>query len=349
MRARVGLCRWVVSGLVLALACLPARRAKAVDAAEISPRSHAAVARGLATLAANQRDDGSWPGRYGNTTGIVASCCLAFLGAGHAPGRGKYGKHVARAIQWLIRKAQPDGVLWRRGMQGHPMYHHGLATLALAEAWGMTQDKKIRDTLKRAVERIIASQNRRGGWRYFPRVADDDLSVTVMQLMALRAAKDAGIFVPKDVIAAGIEYVKMCHNPKEAGKDGGFAYRPRGASGFARTGAGVLSLQVAGDYRAREVKQGIEYLLKHKPVGPLKVDRFYFYGHYYAAQGIYQAQSIGPWGLKAWRDWYPAVTRGMVTRQRRDGSWRGSYGHYASAMALLVLEIPYRYLPIYQR
>ncbi len=338
---------WATLGFAALTALLP--RARAADTAEISPRSHAAIQRGLTLLAASQRDDGSWPGSYGRTSGIVASCSLAFMAAGHAPGRGKYGKNVARAIQWILRKAQPDGVLFRRGMSGHPMYHHGLAALALGEAWGMTQDKRIRDTLKRAIERIIASQNRRGGWRYFPRVADDDLSVTVMQLMALRAAKDAGIFVPRDVIDAGIEYIKRCHNSKEAGKDGGFAYRPGGGSGFARTGAGVLSLQVAGDYRAREVKQGVQYLLLHAPVGKQKVGSWYFYGHYYAAQGIYQSQSIGVWGRKAWGDYYPAITRELVGKQRRDGSWYGGYGHYATAMALLILEIPYRYLPIYQR
>jgi squalene cyclase len=342
--------RHLLLSIVTGAACVfPAGRARAGDSAEISPRARAAIERGLANLASRQREDGSWPGNYGNTTGIVASCALAFMGAGHCPGQGKYGANAARCIRFLIRKAQPDGLLYRRGMHGQPMYHHGLATLALAEAWGMTQDDKIRETTKRAVERIIASQNWRGGWRYHPRPSDDDLSVTVMQLMALRAAKDAGIFVPKDVIDAGIRYVKSCHNPVESGKDGGFAYTPGNQSGFARSGAGVLSLQVAGDYRAKEVKQGVEYLLRHQPVGPAEVREWYFYGHYYAAQGIYQAQSIGVWGKQAWRKWYPAVTKELVERQQKDGSWRGNHGQYHTAMALLVLEIPYRYLPIYQR
>jgi hypothetical protein len=348
---------------VLPAACLSAREAGAAgprplgvgtvasseDSAEITPRARIAIERGLLYLATTQREDGSWPGSYGNTTGIVGSCCLAFMGAGHSPGRGKYGRNVARGVRFIMRNAQPDGLLYRTGMKGHAMYHHGLATLALAEAWGMSQDQKIRGTLKRAVDRIIASQNWRGGWRYHPRPADDDISVTVMQLMALRACKDAGISVPKEVIEAGIEYIKRCHNPKENGKDGGFAYRPGGGSGFARTGAGVLSLQVAGDYRAKEVRQGVEYILEHKPVGGRRVDKWYFYGHYYAAQGVYQTQSIGPWGRKAWRDWYPAVTNELASGQRPDGSWHGRYDQYPTAMALLVLEIPYRYLPIYQR
>jgi len=321
----------------------------AQDAAELSPRAEAAIERGLAFLAATQREDGSWPGQYGGTTGIVASSTLAFMASGHCPGRGRYGANAAKGVQFLLNKAQPDGLIYRSGMPGQPMYHHGLATLALAEAWGMTRDRRVQETLKRAVERILASQNHRGGWRYHPRAADDDLSVTVMQLMALRAAKDAGVFVPQDTIDAGIEYVKRCHNPKEGGKDGGFAYQPGGQSGFARTGAGVLSLQVAGDYKAREVQQGVEYLLQFKPVGDRDIREWYYYGHYYAAQGIYQSQSVGAWGKKAWRDWYPAITTELVARQDRSGCWREDYDQYPTAMAVLVLAVPLRYLPIYQR
>jgi len=318
---------------------------EAPDAAEISPRAQASIDRGLAFLASTQRADGSWPGQYGDTTGIVGACALAFMGAGNTPGRGQYGKHVARAIQFLVRKAQPDGLLYQNGMQGMPMYHHGLACLAVGEAWGATQERRLRDVLKLAVQRIITSQNKEGGWRYYARAADDDLSVTVMELLALRAAKDAGIFVPKDVIDAGIGYVKKCANAR----DGGFGYRPGGESGFARTGAGVLSLQVAGDYRAAEVKNGIEYLLRHKPVGAKSIDDWYFYGHYYAAQSIYQAQGMGEWGRRAWQAWYPGAVTELSAKQRPDGSWDGGHGAYSSAMALLVLEIPYRYLPIYQR
>ena len=327
------------------LSLLPLRYAFTSDAAELSPAARSAIERGLSYLAVTQRRDGSWSGSYGDTTGIVGSCCLAFMSAGHSPGRGRYGPNVARGIQFIMRKAQPKGLLFKTAMKGHVMYHHGLATLALAEAWGMTQDRKIRETLKRAIQLIISSQNSRGGWRYHPRPADDDLSVTVMQLMALRAAKDAGIAVPGEVIGRGIAYVKSCHNQR----DGGFAYRPNGGSGFARTGAGVLSLQVAGDYFAEEVQSGVKYILEHKPAGEKAVGSWYFYGHYYAAQGIYQSQSAGRWGKEAWKIWYPAITKELVAAQQPGGGWRENYGKYSTAMSLMVLATPYRYLPIYQR
>jgi hypothetical protein len=343
--------RTLRAALVVALlACTPAAWCvEAYDDVQISAAAAASCKRGLAHLASTQREDGSWPGRFGGTVGIVSSCAISFMGAGHVPDRGEYGKQCARSIQFIVRCAQPNGLLYRKGMEGEPMYHHGLGTLALAEAWGMTQDKKIQEALKRAVELIVSTQNKQGGWRYQPQIKDADLSVTVMQLMALRAAKDAGIFVPKEVIDLGISYVKACHNSKESGKDGGFAYEPGQPSLFAQTGAGVLALQVAGNYRAGEVIHGVEYLLKFQPLGSEVVKAFYSYGHYYAAMGIYQVQSIGEWGRRAWNSWYPAITKDLLAKQKADGSWRASYDQYDTAMALLVLEIPYRYLPIYQR
>lgn len=334
--------------LTSTLALAPA--ARAVDATdEMQPAAEAAVGRGLAHLAGQQRADGSWPDAGGGT-GVVAACALAFMAHGHLPGSGQYGQVTARALQFLLRAAQPDGLIYRAGMGPQPMYHHGLATLALAEAWGQTADDRIREVLVRAVALICATQNAKGGWRYQPKVHDDDLSATVMQLMALRAAKDAGLAVPKEVIDAGIRYVKRCHNGKGEGQDGGFGYMPGRPSGFSRTGAGVTSLQVAGDARSAEVSQGVEYILQFKPVGEKKPEEeWYYYGSYYATMGLYQAQGLGAWGRRAWGRWYPAMTRDLLARQKGDGSWHGQYRPYPAAMALLILEIPCRYLPIYQR
>jgi prenyltransferase beta subunit len=333
---------------LLALVSAPATASDFTD--DMQPASAAALKKGLAYLASTQRPDGSWGSWNGPTTGVVAACTLAFLANGQVPGSGEYGQVTARAIDFLIKNAQPSGLIYKNGMGPFPMYHHGLATLALGEAWGQSQDPRIRDALKRAVDLICSCQNQRGGWRYNPRVSDDDLSATVMQLMALRAAKDAGLEVPKDVIDAGIGYVKACHNGKGQGKDGGFAYQPGGGSGFARTGAGVTSLQVAGNYKASEVSEGVDFLLQFKPLGTRAEEtNFYYYGLYYATMGIYQAQGIGAWGRKAWQTWYPAVTKSLVASQTAEGKWDGPYDQFACAVPLLILAIPCRYLPIYQR
>jgi hypothetical protein len=145
--------------------------------------------------------------------------------------------------------------------------------------------------------------------------------------------------------------VKRCHNAIADGKDGGFSYQAgSGESGFARTAAGALSLQVAGKYRAGEVKEGIQYLLGFYPLTEKKEqDQFYYYGQYYAAMSIYQAQSLGEWGRDAWRRWYPAITKSLIAAQKPEGKWDGAYDEYPTAIAVLVLSIPHRYLPIYQR
>ncbi len=317
---------------------------------EMQPRAEAALKRGLAFLSRTQRPDGSWGGWGGASCGITAACMLGFLGDGQVPGSGEYGPVVAKAIDYLVKHAQPTGLISLPGGQGGPaMYQHGLATLALSEAWGQSEDPRIREVLKKAIDLICNCQNQAGGWRYNPIMSDADLSVTVMQLMALRAAKDAGLDVAKDIIDAGIEYVKHCHNGRGQGRDGGFGYMPGGESGFARTGAGVTSLQVAGNYKATEVSEGIDYILRFKPLGKQDPGGFYYYGLYYGTMGLYQAQSISAAGRKAWTSWYPAVIGGLVSTQGKEGEWRGQYDPFETAMANLILSIPCRYLPIYQR
>ncbi|MCK6491394.1 MAG: prenyltransferase [Planctomycetes bacterium] len=325
--------------LLAAAACaLPA----AEPADELSAPAKTAVARGLTWLVKAQKADGSFGG-----TGLTGAALLAVLATGSVPGRGPRGEAAARAVQSLLRQARPDGLIHQQGDGSAPMYNHGLATLALAEVWGESAEPKVRETLRRAVDLIVSTQNQRGGWRYQPRADDDDLSVTVMQLMALRAAKDAGLLVPKDCIDLGIAYVKSCHNPRAQGKDGGFAYTPGGGSGPGRTGAGVTSLQVAGNYRAGEVQEGVAYLLGFQPLGSEEVKEHSWYAWYYATMGIYQAQSAGPWGREAWRRWYPAMVGHLCRTQHDTGRWGD--GVYPTSMALLMLAVPYRCLPVYQR
>ncbi len=104
-----------------------------------------------------------------------------------------------------------------------PMYSHGFGCLFLAEAYGMTHRAEIREKLEKAVRLIIDTQNGEGGWRYQPVRNDADLSVTICQINALRAARNAGIFVPKETVEGCIRYVKQSQNP-----DGGFKYMLQG-------------------------------------------------------------------------------------------------------------------------
>jgi hypothetical protein len=231
------------------------------------------------------------------------------------------------------------------------MYGHGFGTLFLAEVCGMVSDKQlrdeVRDTLKQAVNLIIQSQNREGGWRYTPMSADADISVTICQIMALRAARNAGIGVPKKTVDDCVAYVKRCQDRR----NGWFRYMAQGGGGsgqaFARTAAGVCALYSAGIYTGAEVDSGIKYLTETRKTG-LRRDMHYFYGHYYAAQAMWTR------GGTDWAEWFPAIRDELIaaawTGQRPDGSWIDPICvHYGTAMACIILQIPNNYLPILQK
>jgi prenyltransferase beta subunit len=161
------------------------------------------------------------------------------------------------------------------------MYGHGIATIALAELYGQTRDPNIRPKLQAAVNLIIGCQNAEGGWRYQPRIADADLSVTVLQVVALRAAKNCGMDVPQITIDRAVGYVKSCRDRRS----GGFNYTPHEMRpGFARTAAAIYSLQVCGLYDDPMVKAGSDYLFDR--FGRGNDDPFgrewFTYGNFYA-------------------------------------------------------------------
>jgi hypothetical protein len=173
---------------------------------------------------------------------------------------------------------------------------------------------------------------------------DADISVTITQVMALRAARDAGIKVEADVINKSIQYVRTCQNP-----DGGFSYMARqgGGSGFARSAAGVASLYYAGVFDGDDLKRGLDYIRQFLPVRnnpqASQMEGHYYYGNYYAVQAMFLA------GGDYWATWYPAVRDQLIARQNpSSGAWSGEFSEdYATAMALIILQMPNRYLPVY--
>lgn len=312
----------------------------------ILPETQKGIDRGLLFLANRQHPDGSFGSgtTYRRNVAVTALAGMAFLSAGHTPGRGAYGKNVDKSVEYVLSCAKPSGFIVRDDSAGHgPMYGHGFATLFLAEVYGMSPRKEVRDALKGAVQLIVNSQNREGGWRYDPDGRDADVSVTVCQMMALRAARNCGIAVPKTTVDQCVEYVKKCQNP-----DGGFRYQllMRPQSDFPRSAAGVVTLYSAGMSEGREIERGLAYLLRFPPRGDLvRYDAHYFYGQYYAVQAMWHA------GDERWQQWYPSIRDELIIRQLPDGSWNDSLinNEYATAMACLVLQMPNNYLPIFQR
>ncbi len=307
---------------------------------ELTLETRAAIDLGLKYFAGIQQPDGSLRGSRGGNTGVVSYVVLSFLGAGHQPGRGRYGREIDRSVGFILRNVQPSGLISNpQDTSNGPMYEHAMSTTMLAEILGQYERPGLLDTLQRAVDLILACQNDRGGWRYLPRKADADLSVTVMQIVALRAARGAGIHVPQAAMHTAAGYVKSC-----ATQGGGFLYQPGvGEVGYARTGAGVTSLLTLGLYDAPEAQRGIRFLQENK--SPDRRGKIYmYYGLYYTAQAMY----LWP-HPRQWQQWYPPIRDELLRLQRPDGHWDGEAGPiYGTEMAILTLAPPYRYLPVYQ-
>jgi prenyltransferase beta subunit len=308
----------------------------------ITPATRKAVARALSYISRTQNPDGSWgTSQYPRHPAITALASMALMAQGNVPGSGRYGKRVERGIKFLMKSVNPSSGFI--SSQGHGrMYGHGFATLALAEAYGMMPSSDLRKKLQLAIRCIVRSQKPDGGWRYDPSpYGQSDLSLTICQVMALRAANNAGIKVSKATITRAIKYTRQSANA-----DGGFRYTlGSGGSSFALTAAGVTTLYGAGEHKDERVKKGVAYLRRylqnHRGQGRYG---HYFYGHYYAAQAMYQA------GGEDWAFWYPRIRDELLRLQRPQGYWHSTVGNvYGAAMGALVLQVPYNYLPIFQR
>jgi Prenyltransferase and squalene oxidase repeat len=309
-----------------------------------------AIDRALEFLANTQdRSDGSWKGGPTRSPAITSLAVMAFLSAGHVPGEGRYGNTIEKGVRWVLKAQQPNGLIASEG--GHEMYHHGIATLMLAEVAGMTEGKlakEIRDKLEKAVAVILKAQRGgtaqdRGGWRYTVLGTgsgkDSDISVTGWQIMALRAAKNLGCDVPADNIDRAVDYIKRCQDKAT----GGFCYMPGGQLTIPCTGTSILALEICGKglHRSPEVLKAGAHLLKH----PLRWGQaHFFYGIYYCSQATFQL------GDNYWNFFRPRLHEALLRNQTSTGSWGGEHGpNYSTAMGVLALTVEYRFLPIYQR
>jgi hypothetical protein len=345
--------RYWLAAPVLCLAALAPVRAQDGKAKEwITKETQQAIDAGLAYLAEQQAADGSWgTGQLKGNVGITSLAARAFLAGGLKAGQGKYRANLTKAVEFILSQENKDvpGFLHngQAGVHG-PMYGHGYAVLFLAEVHGTITDRKLKERVKAALDRAVrltlTAQNKEGGWRYQPRPADADLTVTAGQLQALWAAKAAGADVPDETLAKGVKYVLSCQDEKE----GGFHYiRQVGLTGFARSAAAIVALHSGGVKKGDALKNGLDYLLKFRPdaANANKPELLhYYYGHYYAAQAMWTAG--GTYAEK----WYPAARTTLLKHPERqvlkDGAqccWvdRQICTHYATAMALIVLQTPH--------
>jgi hypothetical protein len=337
---------------VMSIDVLPSQPARAADEPgqstmggsgpikdEMTPELREKIKKGLTWLSKNLNKEGMGRGG-GESPGILSLAGLAFLGDGNTPGEGPFGKEVEKILEFVLANCGETGLIAGRG-DGSPMYGHGFATLFLAEVYGMTQRQDVKEKLQMAVRLIVQSQNKQGGWRYQPVPVDADLSVTICQVMALRAARNAGIKVPKKTIDMAIDYVKKSQQP-----DGGFSYTLQGGgSAYPRSAAGVACLFYSGIYDGKEIDKGVKYLMQRLPgTAGGSGDGNAAYANYYCSQAMFMA------GGEAWEKYWPALRNHLMKQQQADGSWPGDgQTLYGTAMSLIALEVPNRLLPILQK
>ncbi|MES2506686.1 MAG: hypothetical protein V4599_08285 [Verrucomicrobiota bacterium] len=342
----------------------------------ISPQVKTAVDRGLAWLLKQQQPAGYFSEQKtdkkiqrgdipSHSAAMTSLAIMGLASVGHLPGDPTpEGLAAQRALKYVVDHVEPDEQGYLGRSDRSRMYGHGIMTLMLTEMLGMSPDaetdKKVRSMTEKAIKLIIRAQQvpksdaNKGGWRYEPASSDSDISVSVWQLMSLRAAKNSGIEVPKEAIDNGIAYIKRSYRAERDSNgnlkqlEAAFSYEPYGGrQTFSTTSAGLLSLQVAGQYNIPEVLGSSNWLLKFPP----EVNEpWFYYGCYYYAQGMYQRG--GDHAATARQK----TEQMLVGAQSPEGAWFPRNGNeksagpvYATSLALLSLSVYHHFLPIYQK
>lgn len=360
LTARLG----IVFACTLVAAAGPASTASAQELPDMmDAQTVQAVEKGLAYLARTQRPDGSWLSSGGRGTysgAMTALGGLAMLAGGSTPETGPYARNVTRALNYTLRlsESRDDGLI-TGPREGRPMYSHGFSMLFLAQCYGMEISREYEQRIRLALDKAVAltarsqsdlgaARNHAGGWMYQPQSNWDEGSVTVTQLQALRACRNVGIKVPTSTIDRAVAYLKFCQNP-----DGGIAYsaQHRSDSRPAISAAAIACFYAAGVYdrvtggegaEAEMVEQLIQYVKKSVPESG---GGWFYYTHIYMAQVMYQR------GGQDWREYFPGIRKELIEKQSPDGSWHGDGigTTYGTALACMILQLPYGYLPVVQR
>lgn len=352
--------------LICDCACAQVAEVKGVVAENSFAKNEVDTAIEAATrfLVSNQRPDGAITDRQYDTT-MSALAIMALASTGNTPGTpSELGEASRKALAFVLRDDRQDKDGYYGNKDGSRMYGHGIVTLMLTEMLGMgadaEQDQLIETRCQRAIDLILSAQQQSkpsqyaGAWRYTPNSNDSDLSVSVWQLMALRSAKNDGLKVPATAIEQAVAYLERSYTSRidSLGKPieatAGFSYLPGNSSPtFAMTAAGLLAMQVCGQYESPQVQGAADWLIEHPPKWD---ERFFFYGAYYYAQGMHQR------GGKHAETADELVRKLLLEKRQADGSWSAPNGEeagagkvYTTAMAILSLSVKYHYLPIYQR
>lgn len=368
------------------------RRAQAADdpdALRFLARYQDCIDRGLQWLAKAQARDGHWEAHGGNyPVAMTALAGLALLCEGSTPTQGRYSRNVEDAVEWLLSRVQPNGLIANPQSQEERqryMYGHGYAITYLSQVFGEESDPRRRDQLRRALERAVEfsarAQTRLGGWGYVSAAEGNDFdegSVTITQLQALRAARDAGIPVPKETIDKAKEYLRKStqvvrHDPDPRKREAGVIYSLRHGGGNVRpplTAAGIACMFSAGEYENELAIQWLNYCQRNIPIDRTGRDSFghWEYTHFYYAQVLYilgedrhaklrpdlaeiERRDPSQRVLLKWSRYREVTFDFLKSRQASNGSWQtsGVGPVFTTALHLIILQLDKAVLPIFQR
>ncbi len=334
----------------------PQQRQALVQQMGGSAETERAVALALEWLARHQSPDGRWDGaRFDDRCGacdgptrvdvdiaLTGLALLCFLGTDHTHfNEGPYQEVVDRGLSWLVKQQRTGGDL----MGEESMYSHGIAAIALAEAFGMTGDPTLVEPVESAARFIYAARNTSvGGWRYAPGQVGDT-SVLGWQMMALTSARRCSLDVPGEAFDVAGQWLELVTGPDRPGL---FAYQPDREVTPAMTAEAMFVHQLLGRTRRdQHMQASADYLLRHPPDWNNDLNTYYWY---YATLALFQHQG------EAWARWNERVKDQLVAHQRTDGLAAGSWNPdgqwaevggrvYQTAICALTLEVYYRYLP----
>ncbi|MDO5307971.1 MAG: terpene cyclase/mutase family protein [Planctomycetia bacterium] len=342
------------------------------DEAALSDEILSEVHFSLRALASRQHSDGSFgedSELFGGDPAISALSGLAMLAWGSRPGDGgEFGVALERTVDYLLshqyqsgletsgglslpedsnwQGAEADGLIFSATERGRkPMYGHGYATLFLAESLGETSHSGHRKGLESATELIVRVQNSEGGWRYEPKQATAaDLSVTACELSALRASRNAGLYVPQGTIDSAVGYVSSLQN-----SDGGFRYMTLGGpSGYGRTSAAIYALQSAGQETSEAVQKGFVYLegicstqSQDTERQDVKAIEYWGNANFYASLA-YWRDSLTAEGARRYRGYFSKFWRTARERRSADGLWHSNVSTEAETSFVLCAALTSR-------
>lgn len=323
------------------------------SAQELSPRDRRvrqSVTRGLEYLAREQRNQGYWEASGGQyRVAMTALAGLALLSEGSTPDEGKYAENIRGALNYLLEMSRPNGLIGFKD-DYHYTYGHGFSMLFLSQVYGEEDDidrrRQIGDVLNRAVMFSANAQTTKGGWGYVSARDGNDFdegSTCITQVQGLRACRNAGIPVDRQIIEDAKKYIRNCTTSK-----GGVQYSIRGGGERPPiTAAALAAMFNAGEYDSQHTRDMLNYC--EKSIWPGRSGRSYYghwhYTHFYYSQVMYRVNE------DQWQKYFAWVSEQILRKQNASGAWKeGHVGPvYTTAINCIILQLDNGYLPIFQR